>query len=458
MATSTCSADQPLSRLARNFELLALGAVLLVAGFLISQELSDRTNYDEGVYLASLDDLRHGDELGADVFASQPPGFYVLLRFIGVFAGRSIEDIRLGMLVIGLIGVAAAYVIGRALAGRAGGFAAAALVIAAPPFAADAARIQADGPSIALALSSLAIAARWFRREGLVGPAAAGAIAAVAISVKLLALPVVVPLAVLGARRRIGGRGFAAAALGVVVIAAVFAIAYVHVLPELWRDAVTFHRHARAFSGGTSSGRRVVDYFAVRTPTTWAALAGLVVAILLRRQLAPWAWVAAALVFLVVQVPLLDHHFVLLAAALGVAAGTSLGSVRGRFIDVAVICAGLIALGGWIQDYRAIHRSRQPESSEVRTAANLVRTLTKPGARVASDLPIVPYLADRLVPGELVDTSAVRLASGSLKPQDVRRTNASVYVAGREFLRYPATIRGLSLVTKVGGIEILRRP
>ena len=58
----------------------------------------------------------------------------------------------------------------------------------------------------------------------------------------------------------------------------------------------------------------------------------------------------------------------------------------------------------------------------------------------------------------LVDTSAVRFESGSLKPQDVRRSNASVYVAGREFLRYPATIRGLSLVTKVGGIEILRRP
>jgi hypothetical protein len=88
----------------------------------------------------------------------------------------------------------------------------------------------------------------------------------------------------------------------------------------------------------------------------------------------------------------------------------------------------------------------------------LVDKLTKPDDLVASDLPIVAYLADRREPGELVDTSAVRFSSGSLKPTDVRGSGARVYVAGREFLREPETIAGLNLVRRFGGIEILRRP
>jgi 4-amino-4-deoxy-L-arabinose transferase-like glycosyltransferase len=432
--------------------------LLLVAGFLFSQELNDRTNYDEGVYLASLDDLRHGDQLGRDVFASQPPGFYVLLRFIALFTGRSIEGIRIGTLVIGLIGVAAAFVIGRVLAGRAGAVAVAALVIAAPPFASEAARVQADAPSIALTLVAVAIAASSFRPNAVWGPLAAGVFASLSISVKFLAVPVLVPLALLAWQRRIGVRGLAAGAAGALVVSGALAIAYAPVLPELWRDAVEFQRVSGPLPEGEPAGRRLIHYFAARTPTTWAAAAGAVAGLALRRQFALWAWAGAAVAFLALQAPLLDHHFVLLAAAMATAAGASLGSVPRRLAPVAFACAGVIALGGWIQDYRQIHRSRRPEPSDVRTAANLVRTLTKPDARVASDLPIVPYLADRRVPGALVDTSALRFASGSLKPQDIRRSNASVYVAGREFLRYPATIRGLSLVTKVGGIEILRRP
>src|SRR5262249_2417023 len=154
-------------------------------------------------------------------------------------------------------------------------------------------------------------------------PAVAGALAAAAILVKLLALPVLVPLAVLAWRRRVGLRSALALAGGAVVLSAALAIAYAGVLGDLWRDAVTFHRHARS-TEAQSAGSRIVDYFALRTPTTWAFAAGAVTAIVCRRQLVLWTFAAASLLFLLLQVPLLDHHFVLLAAALGLAAGTSL--------------------------------------------------------------------------------------------------------------------------------------
>jgi hypothetical protein len=133
-------------------------------------------------------------------------------------------------------------------------------------------------------------------------------------------------------------------------------------------------------------------------------------------------------------------------------------SARGRIATFAVAFVALIAIAGWVQDYRQIHRAHAPEPLEVQEAATFVRQTTKPGALVVSDLPIVPYLADRREPGALVDTSAVRFESRSLTARDVRETTAAVYVAGREFLRYPDTIRGLRVIRRFGGIEILKRP
>ena len=452
--TSTSSARRLPSRFA---DVLALAALLGVAAFLFSLGLDDRTNYDEGVYLASLDALRHGQELGRDVFASQPPGFYVLLRLLGLFAGRSIEGIRVGMLVLALVGVAAAFVLGRELAGRFAGVAAAALVIAAPPYAAEAPRVQADMPAVALALVALAIAARSFRPARMWGPAAVGAFAAAAISVKLLALPVVVPLAVLGMKRRVDARATGALLVGALVVVAGLAIAYAPVLPQLWHQVAGFHWGAHWIGGGESSGRRIVDYFSPHTPTTWAAAAALCAALFLRRQLVLWLWVAAAIGFLLLQKPLLDHHFVLLAAAVATAAGASLGSGRGRLGAAFLAVAGVTAVAGWVQDYRQIDRSTKPEPVEIRQAAHVVRVLTRSNELVASDLPIVPYLADRREPGRLVDTSAVRFASGSLTPGDVRRARARVYVAGREFLSHPEAIKGLATIRKIGTIRILLR-
>jgi len=381
----------------------------------------------------------------------------VLLRVVGVFAGRSVESIRLGMLALALVGVVAAWALGRALVGRWGGVAAAALVIAAPPFAENASRVEADAPSVVLSLAALAVAAWWFRPNGIVAAAAVGALAAAAVSVKFLALPVIVPLAVLAWQRRVRARALAAAAAGAVVVAGLLAAVYAPVLADLWHDAVGFHADARSIHVSQSPGSRLVDYFALRTPTTWAAATGLVAALVLRRQAALWAWAAASVVFLLLQVPLQDHHFVLLAAALGTAAGTSLASAPRTLLVPALAVAGVIAAAGWAQDYRQIHRSVEPEPANVRDATAVVRSLTRHGELVASDLPIVAYLADRREPGPLVDTSAVRFESGSLRPSEVQRPDARVYVAGREFNAYPSALAGLKLVRTTGGIKIYER-
>jgi hypothetical protein len=343
------------------------------------------------------------------------------------------------------------------VAGLPGGVAAGALVVAAPPYAAQAPRVAADTPSIALSLCALAVAAYGLRRERLLSAAGCGALAAAAVATKLLALPIVAPLAVLAWQRRIGPRTAAALVGGAAAVVVALLAVYAGLLPDLWRDAVDFHREARSIPVAQSAGSRLLDYFSLRTPTTWVFGVAVLAAAALRRQLALWAWSAAAVGFLLVQVPLLDHHFVLLAAALATAAGASLASPRGRLAlaGVAVACVG--AAAGWIQDYRQIGRSTPPEPAEVRQAADAVRALTRPSELVASDLPIVPYLADRRLPGDLVDTSAVRFASGSLTRRDVRAAPVRVYVVGREFRRYLLPNAGLSVVRRIGAIRILVR-
>src|SRR6185295_20129611 len=95
--------------------------LLAAAALLFSRALDAGANYDEGVYLASADALGRGERLGADVFASQPPGFYVLLRLATALPGSTVEATRMLFLVLALVGVAAAWWLGRTLAGAMAG-------------------------------------------------------------------------------------------------------------------------------------------------------------------------------------------------------------------------------------------------------------------------------------------------------------------------------------------------
>jgi 4-amino-4-deoxy-L-arabinose transferase-like glycosyltransferase len=202
-------------------EAAALAVLLAALGVLFARNLHTAPTYDEGVYLASLDALRHGDTLGSEVFASQPPGFYLLLRLVGAFSAHSLVDARIGFMVVALLGCAAAYALGRAVAGVGGGLIAAGLMAILPPFAAEAIRVDADVPAVAFTLVSLALAV-WADKLCSVWLAAGAGVAfAFAVSVKLDALVALVPLAMLFALRRPSARLVVAALAGAGVVTSV---------------------------------------------------------------------------------------------------------------------------------------------------------------------------------------------------------------------------------------------
>ena len=62
------------------WEGVALAGLAAAQAALFGRLVGTDTDYDEGVYLTSVDALERGQRLGGDVFAPQPPVFYLLLR------------------------------------------------------------------------------------------------------------------------------------------------------------------------------------------------------------------------------------------------------------------------------------------------------------------------------------------------------------------------------------------
>jgi hypothetical protein len=77
------------------------------------------------------------------------------------------------------------------------------------------------------------------------------------------------------------------------------------------------------------------------------------------------------------------------------------------------------------------------ESGGVEWGAAVLRSQTPKSSEVASDLPIVPFYADRRQPGSLVDSSWTRIDTGWLTPSQflgaLKRARVSAVVIGHNF-------------------------
>ena len=108
------------SKLLPAAEALVLAVIVAGQALLLRRFIPTDTFYDEGVYLVSLDAMRHGQELGTQIFTAQPPGWYHLLDAVASVFGNSIEGVRRGLVVVMCGGVVAAWGAGRALGGQIG--------------------------------------------------------------------------------------------------------------------------------------------------------------------------------------------------------------------------------------------------------------------------------------------------------------------------------------------------
>jgi hypothetical protein len=395
-------------------EIALLAGILAAQAFLFARPIHSAATYDEDVYLAALDALRHGQALGSDVFAAQWPGFYDLMRGLSYVTGVSIVGVRAGLLAVYVAGTIGGWLTGRRFGGPIGGLLSAGLLVVAPPLDLFGYQVLADPAELSLAALALGVST-------LGGPAAAigaGALFGAALSVKLTAVcvaPAVIWLV---------GRRFLLAFGGFVVVFGGVLLAHAPALGSLWASGVTYHDKARSTPAVIPHPhRQILDQIPHSTPFFALAALSIVVSLgffALRRPLGVWplwSWVVFAVAFLFVHEPLHYNHLIEFPFTLAIAAGGTLGAAAQRLGRPAVAVGALIGLAivaGWVQQLHRVGLARTPEPASNVAAARALARLTPPGALTVDDRPIISFLAHRRVVGQLVDLALLRWETGSL--------------------------------------------
>jgi hypothetical protein len=448
-------------RRAVTAEAAVLAVILAAQAWLFTRPIHSATNYDEDVYLAALDALRHGQSLGTDVFAAQFPGFYDLLRGLSFVSGIGVVAVRSALLVVTLLGTVGAWLAGRRFGGTAGGLLAAALIVVAPPLDLFGWQVLADPPALALSALALGLACVG----GIPAAVAAGAVFGAAGSVKLTAVTVLPTLAWLLRRRALP------ALAGFAVVVGAILVAHAGALGELWESGVTYHEDARSTPAVIPHPhRQILDQIPHTTPffvlALVAALAAVALAILRRGPgLWPlWLWVALSVAFLLVHEPLHYNHLIDFPFTLAIAAGATLGAatrLAPARIVVPILAVAIAA--AYVQQLHRVDIARAPEPASNVEAARALARLTSPGSLTVDDRPIISFLADRRVVGPLVDLARLRWETGSLDDAEAigELAPARAVVVSRALRDRPAVLRYVrrefALRYDRGGVRIWTR-
>jgi 4-amino-4-deoxy-L-arabinose transferase-like glycosyltransferase len=451
-------------RMSRAVEAGALALIVMLAAYVYTRDLHTYPNFDEGNYLGSLDALRHGQALGKDVFLDQPPGWYLLLVALSYPFGNSVVGIRTGLVVVTLSAIVGAYVCGRLVGGPVAGLVAAAVIAVAGPLPGFAGLVESEPAAAALAVVAIALAVYAYRDRFRPWAAlAAGVALAASTSVKLPGATAALPIATLAvfAGSEALWRRLLLPLLGTAAVFAALVIAYRNVLQQIWQGVVATHTRILGVQTAASNVHRAATFVDPRTPfgclVIGGALASCVVAARGRQRrllVALWLWAVSGYGFVLAMHPLSDHHLVFLGVPLGLASAVGLGllasSSRDRRPAPALILMVLVAAfvaAGLVKDRRDIDRANAPEPPQISWAVSQLRSHTRAGQLVVSDLPIVPYLADRRMPGQLIDTSIARIADEALPPLDVLKligeSGASAVIIGRMFQTKPVIVAGI---------------
>jgi len=246
-------------------------------------------------------------------------------------------------------------------------------------------------------------------------------------------------------------------------VTAAFAGFYAGVLGPVWSDVVRFHLRAQsaqiqgAPSDLTGNLAKLVntltDFHGLHSRFPWLVLVGAIgtIAAWRRRLLFDavplWLWAAVSAVFLAWHRPLWAHDIVMLTAALALASGVGLAAL----VSVSRLAPSALSAGCAlvIAATFAHHVERTParESSGIEWAAKALRARIPPGSEVASDLPIIPFLAGRRQPGDLIDTSTTRIESGWLPTattiREIDRDPLSAVVIGHDLASERGVIRAV---------------
>jgi hypothetical protein len=217
--------------------------------------------FDDGVFGSSAVAMRAGEVPFRDIFSSQGPVFLPLVWVADLVGFRTMDAPRVLAVVAGVLLTVAVYACARRLTTRANALLAAGLVTTSGSVLWVTGPVNADGPSLALAVLAVAFAVRYRDDPRLHTAVWVGLAAGAAVSIKALAVPAVViaGLIVLLAHRpvREGVRDAAVSAgvaVGVYVVSALpFGIG------RVWDQSYTYHQDSHRANTHTGAMSKIVD-------------------------------------------------------------------------------------------------------------------------------------------------------------------------------------------------------
>ena len=461
----------PATTIPRPLAVPRIGASLLdmallapILGLALAMRLINLSTYsglfDEGIRVEQLFLMSAGYRPFRDIFAAQGPLLLDLLHPWFVLFGQDLAAARLAVGVYSLVGLAAAYWVARLAAGTLGGVVAALLLLLSPLYLEGSRLALAEVPAMApaiLAVGAALVYQRTAARPWLIG---AGVLLAASLLTKPITLAAAVPvcLAVLS-RREPGGVGSRAKDLLLLggIIAGLTTLVVVAVgLAGVFDQIVSYRLESRTSEGWSVWKNRaaLVRALSFEQPALLGLAFGSAFLLLtlaarnadpFRRWAPVWlaAWTAASGVLLLAYSPLHGKHAVVMIPPVAILAGVGVGiawrelrgsgSVLWRVVIGIVLAATLVWYAGTAPV--ALAQSGQlmrvtadsdvdPAVEQYADAVGVIRSLTGPRDFVVTDHPYLTFLAGRLVPPELVDTSRSRIRSRSLRAGEAVATAA----------------------------------
>jgi 4-amino-4-deoxy-L-arabinose transferase-like glycosyltransferase len=399
---------------------LSLAAVVLrLPAVLSSRHLS----FDDGVYGATAVAMRHGARPYRDVFSSQGPLHHPLLYVADLVGGRTQNAPRLLSLMAAVAITIAVYLIARRVAGRRAGVIAAALATTSGSLFLVTTGISGDGPAIAFAAAAVAVAFAYRECPSTARAVWTGLLVGAACSVKLLALPVVVPVALaLLARRRT--RDVVTAAIVAVTVPLVLAAPWGY--SRVWDQSVRYHHEARRYSVAEAVWRMITTLLERDTIVVATAVVVLVVALAARARWLPpdepagWrvgtalgAWLVVQVGFLLTESAMWRPHVSELVVPLTLLAALRLPSMRVLVVTWAVALP-IFLVGTW-----GFAKPGGYHGVDAQVAARL-RALPS-HAVVVTDEPGFAWRAGLQVPDQFVDVSVKQFDQGRITEPDLLR-------------------------------------
>jgi hypothetical protein len=291
--------------------LAAVAVLLRIPAFVASRHLT----YDDGFFGLSATEMRHGVEPFRELFSPQGP-LHLPLLFVADLVGlRTTNAPRVLPLVAGAAVTVATYAAGRRIATRRGAILAAALVTTSGSVLFTTAGIASDGPAMAFAVASVAVALGYAQAPSTTRAIVAGGLIGAAVVAKALAAPagLAVVLLLLSRRRH---RDLAYAVAAGIVVALASAVPWG--LTRVWDQSVAYNRDASRLESYPGAVTKALQTLVDRDPYVLLA-AGLAIVV----AGAGWAgWSRAAGRGPRAQGPLLFRPAIVFAVWLGARCGS----------------------------------------------------------------------------------------------------------------------------------------